>query len=387
MTEGAALADFQIVPVTDTPTRKAFLAAPGHVMAADPNFTAPLTMDAAHRLHPKKHPFYGHGEPMFWVALDDAGKPIGRISAQINHRHQARHGAADGHFGCLAAIDDPALFQALLATAEDWLRANGAKTAIGPASLSVNEEFGLLVDGFDTPAMLMMGHDPRWAGAHVETAGYSPVKDLIAYRYDPKTGLPRRVGAFAAKLNDIPGASIRTFNKRRFDQDLAAILAVFNDAWSDNWGFVPMSDPEIKGLATALRQIADYGLIFIVEINERPVGMAVSLPNVQEALKGLNGAGSPIALMKFLWHLIVVKPKTARVVLMGVVKDIQADMAYGPVVSMALVNALAESHTAKNYTAMELSWILEDNMPMRRIAEGGGAEPYKTYRVYQKALV
>ena len=378
---------YRIHPVDDAKTRRAFLAAPGTILQDDPNFIAPLTMDAKHKLQPAKHPFYGHGEAAFWVALDDNGRPIGRISAQINRRHQARYGKGDGHFGCIAGGDDPALYQALLHTAEAWLKERGCNLAIGPASLSVNEEFGLLVDGFDTPPMLLMGHDPVWAGQHIEAAGYTKAKDLIAYRYDPRQGAPRRVSAFAKKLGDIEGAGIRTFNKRAFDDDLAAILTVFNDAWSENWGYVPMSDKEIKALADAFKMIADYGLIFIVEIDGRPVGMAASLPNVNEALEGLAGAGSPMALAKFLWRLKVRKPKTARVLLMGVVKDVQADLALGPVVSMALVNALAEGHAARGYEAMELSWILEDNMPMRRIAESGGAEAYKTYRVYQKALL
>lgn len=378
---------WRILSVKDAPTRKAFLAAPGHVLRDDPNFVAPLTMDAKHRLQPSKHPFYGHGEAAFWVALDANDTPVGRISAQINQRHQARHGKADGHFGCITAIDDGALFQELLHTAEHWLKERGCNLAIGPASLSVNEEFGLLVDGFDTPPMLLMGHDPTWAGAHIEAAGYTKAKDLIASYYDPRQGLPRRVSAFASKLKEVPDARLRTFDKQNFDQDLAAVLAVFNDAWSENWGYVPMSEAEIKGLADAFKMIADYGLIFIVEIAGRPVGMAASLPNVNEALAGLNGATSPIAFLKFLWRLKVRKPKSARVLLMGVVKDIQADLALGPVVSMTLVNALAEGHAARGYTAMELSWILEDNLPMRRIAESGGAEPYKTYRVYQKALL
>jgi hypothetical protein len=148
-----------------------------------------------------------------------------------------------------------------------------------------------------------------------------------------------------------------------------------------------MSEKEIKALADAFKMIADYGLIFIVEINGRPIGMAASLPNVNEALSGLGGAGSPLALLKFLWRLKVRKPKSARILLMGVVKDIQADLALGPLVSMTLVKALGDGHAERGYEKMEMSWILEDNIPMRRIAESGGAEAYKTYRVYQKALL
>ncbi len=380
------MADYRILPVEDRKTRRAFLAAPAAVMADDPMFVAPLALEDAHKLDPAKHPFYEHGKAAFWVALDGAGQPVGRISAQINFSHQSRHGARDGHFGCIVGRDDPALFADLLHTAEAWLRAEGADCSIGPASLSVNEEIGLLVDGFETPPMLLMGHDPAWAGPHLETAGYAKAQDLIAYIYDPSEGPPARLAAFAAKFKDIPGARLRTFDKRAFAPDLAAILGVFNDAWADNWGYVPMSPREIKAMADAFRQIADYGLIFIAEIDGKPVGMAASLPNVNEALRGLNGAGSVLGLIRFLWRLKVRRLTSARVLLMGVVKAAQADLALGSVVGMALVDGLARGHQARGYRKMELSWVLEGNLPMRRIAEFGGAKAYKTYRVYRKDL-
>ncbi len=380
------MAEFKVLPVGDKATRRAFLAAPGRILAGDPNFVAPLRMEAAQRLDPKRHPFYEYGEAAFWVAVDPAGRPVGRISAQINRNHQARFDNAEGHFGCLVAIDDPHVFNGLLGESEAWLKANGADVAVGPASLSINEEIGLLVEGFDTPPMLLMGHDPPWAGGHVEAAGYAKAHDLIAYAYDPSNGPPARLAAYGAKLKDIPGASIRAFDKAHFDRDLALILGVFNDAWSENWGFVPMTPAEIKGMAHAFKALADFGLIFIVEIDGKAVGMAVSLPNVNEALRGLEGAGSVFGLLRLLWRLKVGGVKSARVLLMGVAKALQADLARGPVVGMALVNALVEAHREKGYRMMELSWILEDNAPMRRLAEFGGATAYKTYRVYRKPL-
>lgn len=378
------MAEFEIVPVEDRRTRKAFLAAPGRIMADDPNFITPLAMEASKKLDSKAHPFYGHGAAAFWVALDKAGGPVGRISAQINPLHQQKHGAAEGHFGMIVGEDDPHLFQALFGTAEDWLKAMGAASATGPANLSINEEIGLLVDGFDTPPMLLMGHDPPWAGRHIEAAGYAKTKDLIAYAYDPRNGPPARLTAFAKKFGEIPGASIRTFNKRNFEQDLEAVLRIFNDAWAANWGAIRMTDAEMDATAHAFKALADYGLIFIAEIDGKPVGMAASLPNVNEALAGLNGAPGPVDLARFLWRLKIKGVRSARVLLMGVAKSLQTDLAVGPAVGMALVNALVEAHREKGYERMELSWILEDNMPMRRIAEFGGAEPYKTYRVYRK---
>lgn len=380
------MAGYRIVPVQDRRSKRAFLAAPGRVMAADPNFIAPLAMEAAKKLDRKAHPFYGHGDAAFWVALEDGARPVGRISAQIDALHRQKHGARDGHFGLIVGQDDPALFRDLFAVAEDWLKSHDADCAIGPANLSINEEIGLLVEGFETPPMLLMGHDPPWAGPHIEAAGYAKTKDLIAYAYDPRNGPPDRLKAFGAKFRDLPGARLRQFDKRRFDRDLKAVLTVFNDAWSDNWSAVPMTSAEIAATAHAFKALADYGLIFIAELDGEAVGMAASLPNVNAALAGLNGAGSPLALLRFLWRLKVRGVSSARVLLMGVAKRVQADLAVGPAVGMALVDALVEAHRAKGYDMMELSWILEDNMPMRRIAEFGGASAYKIYRVYRKDL-
>ena len=146
--------------------------------------------------------------------------------------------------------------------------------------------------------MLLMGYDPPWAAARLEAAGYAKAQDVVAYAYDPSNGAPPALQAFAAKFAAVPGARIRAFDKSDFDQDLARILAIFNDAWSENWGFVPMSDAEIAAMAHAFRQIADYGLIFIAEIDRRAVGMAVGLPNVNEALAGLDGAGGPVGVAR-----------------------------------------------------------------------------------------
>lgn len=375
---------YRIEPVADRRTRKAFLAAPKRIMAADPNYVAPLAMEASKKLDPKAHAFYGHGEAAFWVAFDDAGAPAGRISAQINRLHRQKHGPRDGHFGMIAGVDDAALFKDLLETAEAWLRERDCDAAIGPANLSINEEIGLLVEGFDTPPMLLMGHDPPWAGGHIEAAGYDRAKDLIAYSYDPTGGPPARLSAFGAKFAELPGARLRTFDKRHFDRDLKAVLTVFNDAWSENWGSTPMTSAEIAETAHAFKALADFGLIFIAELGDDVVGMAASLPNINEALAGLNGASSPLGLLRFLWRLKIGGVKSARVLLMGVSRAVQADLAVGPAVGMALVDALVNAHRAKGYKRMELSWVLEDNTPMRRIAEIGGAVPYKTYRVYRK---
>ena len=234
----------RIQPVEDRRALKQFLLMPARLYAGDPNWVQPLLFERLEHLDPKKNPYFEHAEVAYWLALRGE-RPVGRISAQVDRLHLERHGDATGHFGFLEGEDDGEVFAALFEAAEAWLSARGMRRARGPFTLSINDETGLLVDGFDTPPYLMMGHVPRYYGGRVEEQGYRKARDLIAYAFDVAAPPPPRARRMLERLSKGAGLSFRPIDMRRFDQELQTIVDIFNDAWSDNWGFVPMTPAEV----------------------------------------------------------------------------------------------------------------------------------------------
>jgi len=379
-----ASADIRIVPAQSNPARRDFLTLPLTLYAGAPGFAPGLLMERAAAIDARRNPFFEHAEAAFWVAYR-GNKPVGRISAQIDRLARARHGADLGHFGYLDAIDDPAVFAALFATAEDWLRARGTRHVQGPFSLSINEETGLLIDGFDARPMLMMAYHPPFAGAHVEASGYAKAKDVIAYDYDVGPALPvdsiRLIERAKADLD----IRLRPLNMRRYNEDLRIILDIFNDAWAENWGFVPMTEAEVTHTAHEMRQIIVPELVWIAEIDGEPVSMIVFLPNLLEATADLDGHLLPIGWAKLLWRLKVRGLRTGRVPLFGLRQRFHRSP-YGAAVIFMLLDALRRSGAERGISGAELSWILEDNWAIRTIIERIGGRPYKTYRVFEKTL-
>ncbi len=324
------------------------------------------------------------GEARFWLALRQ-GQPVGRISAQVNRAHLAQHNDATGHFGHLESEDRFETFQALLAAAEDWLKEQGLKRILGPFSLSINQESGLLVEGFQHPPSLMMGHARPYYAAQLEALGYRKVKDLICYRYRADQELPAAVEALVRKAQKAENITIRPLDMRRYEEDLGCIMAVFNDAWADNWGFIPMSQAEIRSLARDLKPIVRPQSIAIAEMDGEAVAMAIGLPNVNEAIADLNGRLLPIGWAKLLWRLKVRTTRTARVPLMGVRRAYHGSP-LGAALAFSVVETIRRTQKALGVESGELSWILHDNLPMRRLIEQLGGEPYKTYRLFARAL-
>lgn len=372
------MSTLQIVPV-DTPALfKRFIALPAALHRHDPLYVPPLLLEREESLSPKKNPYFRHAEVQFWLAVDK-GRDIGRISAQIDRLAAA----GTGHFGLVEGIDDAEVFSALFATAEAWLRQRGCTRVVGPFNLSINEETGLLVRGFDTPPAVMMSHDFPYIGGHIEQQGYAKARDLIAYLYDvtaPLSPVARRM--VARKPANI---RVRPLDTKRYYEDIQTVTRIFNNAWANNWGFVPYTPEEIDHLGRALRPLIDPTLSPIAEIDGEAVGFGIMLPNLNEAIRDFNGKLLPFNWAKLLWRLKVSGLKTGRVPLMGVRRDL------GPQLSSALVPLLViESVRSRaatlGYKTIELSWILEDNKPMRKLIEEFGADPYKTYRVYEKAL-
>ena len=372
-----------IVPVSTPAELKRFINLANRLNAKDPNWVVPLMYERMAALTPKTNPFFEHADVQMWLAVR-GGRDVGRISATIDHLATEVGDGKTGNFGMIAAEDDPAIFTLLFRTAEDWLKARNCTRALGPFNLSINEEVGLLVDGYDTKPMVMMGHDPRYTPARVEEQGYVKAKDVYAYVCDPRAALPAVV-VRRVKRGPPEGVVLRELDMSRYDEEVKALTEILNDAWSNNWGFVPTTEAETAQLGKSLKDVLDKRLILFAEIDGEVAGFIVLLPNVNEAIEGLNGKLLPFGWAKLLWRLKVKRVKSIRIPLMGLKRKF-ADSLRGQVVPFHLMNAGRDAGLALGYDKFEFSWILEDNTPMRRISEAMGATIYKTYRIYEKAL-
>jgi len=358
-----------------------FIDVPWAIYRDDPQWVPPLLFEQKQRLTPK-NPFFEHARWQAWIARQN-GRPIGRISAQIDRLYQERHGRKVGYFGMLEAEDNTELFAALLRTAENWLRDQGMQQVRGPFNLSVNEECGLLVDGFDTPPCIMMGHSRPYYASQIEAAGYSKAKDLLAYHVAPDFDAPRIMTHLAEKA--ALQVKVRCLRRKQLKQELEVLRDIFNDAWYNNWGFVPFTEAEFADIGELLTLLVDDDFVQIAEIDERPVAMIVALPNINEIIHDLNGRLLPFGWLRLLWRLKVRYPTSARVPLMGVRREYQHTR-LGPALAFMVIDAARRGLIRRGIRSVELSWILEDNHGMRNIIETLGGKAYKRYRIYEKDL-
>jgi hypothetical protein len=374
----------KVRPVLGQEDRKIFISVPHAIYKDDPNWVTPLNVERMIHITPASNPFFKHAEVQLFIA-EKNGLPVGRISAQIDRLHLERYGDSTGHFGFIEGPDDPAVFKALLEMAENWLRARGMKKVTGPFSFSINDETGLLIEGFDTPPNMMMGHARPYYARHIEAAGYSKGKDVIAYFLNDRGDLPRSMRTAYERAIRSPQLKVRPINKRNLASELDIILSIHTDAWSDNWGFVPFTVEEIKDLGNNLKWLIKEDYVAIAEYAGEPAAMAVSLPNINEWIKDLDGKLSPLGVSKLLWRMGLQVPKSIRLVLMGVRKKYHNSL-LGSSLALSVIETVRSYHIRRGTMSGELSWILEDNYPVRHIIETLGADPYKTYRVYQKDL-
>lgn len=372
-----------VAPVASPAELDRFIRLPKAINAGDPNYIAPLAMERREALTPATNPFFDHAEVQLWLATRD-GRDVGRISAQIDQLTPPDGGPRAGHFGLIAAENDPAVFAALFAEAEAWLAARGCARAQGPFNLSINEEVGLLVDGFDTPPMLLMGHDPPYVGARVEAQGYRKVKDVYAYHSPLGTDLPPLVRRMVDR-GPPAGVTLRMLDMSRFEAEVAALTEILNDAWSGNWGFTPTTEAETAQLARSLKMIVDKRLVWYADIDGELAGFIAMLPNVNEAIRDLGGNLLPFGWAKLLWRLKVRGVKSGRIPLMGVRRKFHATRR-GQLLPFLMIDAVRREARALGYRTVEMSWVLDDNAPMRGICERAGCEIYKTYRIYEKSL-
>lgn len=347
----------------------------------DPAWVPPLILERRMQLSPKT-PYFEHATFSSWVAYRD-GKPVGRISAQVDQLHLEQHQDATGFFGMLESEDNSDTFQTLLVTAENWLQEKGMRRVAGPFNLSINQELGLLVKGFETPPMIMMGHALPYYAERIEENGYRQEKDLLAYIIDSDFKHPRAMQAVIARAKN--RVKIRNIRKSDFTEELNIIRDIFNDAWSQNWGFVPWTNAEFEHLGKDLKMLVDEDLIIIASVDGEPAAFIVALPNINEIIRDLNGRLLPFGWLKLLWRLKVKYPQTARVPLMGVRCQYQDSM-LGAALAFSVIAALQPPAIKHGIKQLELSWILEENKGMRNILEAISGRVYKTYRIYSKNL-
>lgn len=369
----------QIVPVRTPAELHRFVRLPAKLYAGDRHFVPPLLIERKEALSPKKNPLFEHAEVQLFLAVRD-GRDVGRISAQVDRLVQD---PTIGHFGMIAAEDDADVFAALFAAAEGWLRERGRTRVLGPFSLSINEETGLLIEGFDTPPMMFMPHDPPYACKRVEEQGYRKAKDVLAYLYDLQREFSPTIKRLIAKRK--PSTLIvRHLDMKRYDEEFDTITAIFNDAWKDNWNFIPFTEAEIRHMARSLKPLIRPYMVALVEFNGEPVAFGITLPNLNEAIADFNGR-----LLPFNWIKLLIRLKrgtrTWRVPLMGVKRSFSAGI-LGSLAPFLVIDSMHQGALRTPMKHVEFSWILEDNLPMRHVIERMGSVAYKTFRVYEKSL-
>ncbi len=338
----------------------------------------PLKSDTRGMFDRAKNPFFAHAEIECFLAM--AGDHVvGRIVAIDNRAHNEFHGDKVGFFGFFECEDDPAAATALFDAAATWLAARGKDVLRGPMNFSTNDDCGSLIEGFDTPPAILMPHNPAFHARLYAAAGFAKAKDIVAYWYEGDR-LPERVTRGVELVRKRKGVTVRPLDMKRFEQEVGLIRTIYNDAWERNWGFVPMTEAEIDHMAVQLKPVVDPGLIVFAEVRGEPVGFGLGLPDFNLALRHAHGELFPFGFLSILWHKRNIRQ--ARILTLGVRAGYRASG-----IDALLISELFGRCVAMGIYKGEFSWILEDNIAMRRPLENIGARVYKTYRVYDRPLV
>jgi GNAT superfamily N-acetyltransferase len=384
-----ATSDITVSPVAGKSDLKAFIDFAWEAHAGDPNWVPPLKGDVREMLTPGRNPFFEHAEAQYFLVRRN-GRITGRISAHIDRLAatmpaEQGFGPGTGNWGLFDATDAVSA-AALIAAAEDWLRSKGVTRAIGPISLSIWEEPGLLIHGFDHPPTVMMGHHRPEYRAWIEQAGYQPVKQLNTYALDITHDFPPLIQRIIESGNKNPRIRVRKVDKSRFDEEARTILAILNDAWGNNWGFVPITDSEVAFTGKKLKPIVYEDLIRIAELDGEPVAFMMTLPDLNEAIKPFNGRLFPFNVLKLLRWLHKPRVRTMRVPLMGVLQRLQSSRMASQLAFMLIEQIRLASIADYGATRAEIGWILDDNQGMNAIADAIGSEVNKSYIIYDRVI-
>ena len=361
-----------------------WLSVPRTVFAADPHWIAPLDLLEKQRISKKHAPFFTFGEAEFFVAFRN-GRPVGRISAQVNRLHLETHRDNTGHFGFFDCIDDFALAESLADAAAAWLKDKGLSRMMGPYNLSINEELGCLVSGFDTPPAMLMPHGTPWAGPLLERAGFAKEIDLFAFRTKPRQ-LPPRIEHLAARAQKFHGVSLRHFDMRRYRAEIELLVDIYNDAWRDSWGFVPFTSAEINALATELKPFFrnEYGRF--LQIDGKEVGFAVALPDLTGIAAKFHGHLFPFNWIRLIWSLKMERWRSARIPLLGVRRAWRTTPRGSALVVLLVRDLVLQAASRYDLDWAEYSWVRENDAKMISLGDAIAGPPVKTYRIYQRSI-
>ncbi len=377
------MTDITIKQATDKGGIRDFINATRAVYKDDPNWVQPLMMERMDVLQAGKNPYFEHAEVALFVAYRD-GTPVGRISAQIDELAQEKWGPNLGHFGFFEALDQD-VARVLLTQAKGWLKERGMKRMQGPWSFNTAEEVGTLIDGFDTPPSFMMPHGRPGYDGWLKGEGFDKAKDMHAFELDLLLDPPERALRIVKMAEKNKRVTIREIDMKRFDEEVATVLDIYNEAWSDNWGYVPFTSAEVKHGAKSLKPVVKPYRTMICEYDGEPVAFMLTIPDVNHKIRDLDGKLFPFGIFKLLPRMLSGKEDRCRVPLMGVRKKFQKGP-LGAAMAMWMIRISQDNVVDRGATFGELGWILEDNEGMISILEEIGCKIYKTYRVYEKAI-
>ena len=379
VSDGTLTAGIEIVVVEGGSELKDFINLPWNLYAEYPRWVPPLKKEVRRLLDPRRHPFWSSAERRLFLALRGS-QVVGRIAGIIDRRYNEFHGERMGIWGFFECADDPAAAKALFSAVETWARLKGMAFLRGPLNPSTNYELGLLVEGFDYLPALMMPYNPPYYSSLVESCGFAKEKDLLAFLIDGDYRLPEWMDSLAGRIAGKKGIRIRPFRPKDEDAEFALIKEIYNDSWSANWGFVPLSDEEIRDIQKSVMTFADPDLAFFIYYEDEPAAVCVIFPDINPLLKRLNGR---IGLLGLLKALLYRREITGLRCLLFGIKDKYRQLG----IPMLAFHHIFEVVRQKDkYRSLELGWTLEDNAAVNTLAVEAGARPYKRYRIFRKSL-
>lgn len=358
--------------------RRAFIELPYRLYRGNPHWVAPFRGDMQRLLDPEVHPFHRHADVALFVA-EREGTVVGRITAHVNHLYDERWDRDSGFFGFFESEDDPLVAGALIEAAGRWLGDRGKRVMLGPFNWSMNEECGTLLDAYDHPPVVMMPYNPPSYPRLLEGAGLSKAKDLFAYWMDDPNEVPPRLQRGYELVSKRRKITYRMLDMERFADEVELGRQLYNQAWADNWGEVPATEEEFRYLAKELKQIIRPELVFFAYVDGKLAGFSLSVPDANVALKTAKGRLFPFGIFRILASVRSIRHM--RVITLGVLKEYRLSG-----VDVVLYYATFKHGREIGINTGEMSWILEDNFPMRNAIERFGGRLYKTYRIYQKTL-